>query len=187
MLYPLSYGGQLPRIAFSAERSDLSRPRQSCRLNCDIDRTGPARRGFTDIRGAIRLQGMSSESVACRGTMLSDRLRVIEVTCRMDSRRFSYLVMVLALAAIYCAAAKIGLSLALIAEQVSPVWPPSGIALAAILLLGSRAWPGIAAGAFLANVTAHEPLGTTLGITLGNTLEAVVGAWLLRRVAEFGF
>jgi PAS domain S-box-containing protein len=103
----------------------------------------------------------------------------------MGLRHFLYAVMVLALAATYFVAAKVGLSLALIAEQVSPVWPPTGIALAAIVLLGNRVWPGIAAGAFLANLTAHEPIGTTVGITIGNTLEAVVGAWLLRRVAEF--
>src|SRR5262245_35939030 len=88
---------------------------------------------------------------------------------------------VIALAAIYFGAAKIGLSLALVAEQLSPVWPPPGIALAALLLAGPRLWPGVALGAFLANVTAPEPPGVALGIAAGNTLEALSGAWLLRR------
>ena len=83
-------------------------------------------------------------------------------------------------AAIYFGAAKIGLSMAVTAEQVSAVWPPTGIALAAILIFGHRIWPGIWFGALMANVTANEPIGTACGIALGNTLEAVIGAWLLR-------
>jgi signal transduction histidine kinase/integral membrane sensor domain MASE1/CheY-like chemotaxis protein len=90
-----------------------------------------------------------------------------------------------ALAAIYFASAKLGLSLAFVAEQVSAVWPSSGIALAAVLLFGYRAWPGIALGAFMANVTSNEPLLTACGIAAGNTLEAVLAAWLLKRVAGF--
>ncbi len=81
----------------------------------------------------------------------------------------------------YFITSKIGLSLAFGVEQVTAVWPPTGIALAAILLLGYRVWPAIAVGAFLANITANEPFGTALGITVGNTLEALTGAWLLRR------
>jgi PAS domain S-box-containing protein len=83
-------------------------------------------------------------------------------------------------AAIYFGAAKSGLSMAVTAEQVSAVWPPTGIALAAVLIFGHRIWPGIWFGAFLANATANEPIVTACGIALGNTLEAVVGAWLLR-------
>jgi PAS domain S-box-containing protein len=90
---------------------------------------------------------------------------------------------VIATAIVYLVAAKLGLSLASQAEQVTTVWPPTGIALAAVVLLGPRwTWPGIAAGAFLANVTAREPIPTALVIAAGNTLEAVVGAWLLARV-----
>ena len=85
------------------------------------------------------------------------------------------------LALTYFAAAKLGLSMAFLAEQVSPVWPATGLALAALLLLGYRAWPGIALGAFLANATADEPLATAAGIAAGNTLEALAGAWLLNR------
>jgi two-component system CheB/CheR fusion protein len=86
----------------------------------------------------------------------------------------------LAVALVYFAAAKLGLTMAFVAEQVSPVWPPTGIALAA-MLLDRRLWPGIALGAFFANLTAHEPVATAAGIATGNTLEAVLGAWLLRR------
>jgi signal transduction histidine kinase/ActR/RegA family two-component response regulator len=88
-------------------------------------------------------------------------------------------------ATVYFAAAKLGLSLAFVAEQVSPVWPPTGIALATVLLFGYQFWPGITLGAFLANMTANEPVPTACGIAIGNTLEAVIGAWLLRRVFAF--
>jgi PAS domain S-box-containing protein len=99
--------------------------------------------------------------------------------------RLSTLAGMLALAAIYFGAAKLGLSMAVSAEQVSAVWPPTGIALAAILIFGYRIWPGIWLGAFLANVTANEPITTACGIALGNTLEAIIGSWLLQRWAAF--
>jgi PAS domain S-box-containing protein len=86
-----------------------------------------------------------------------------------------------AVATIYFAAAKLGLSMALLAEQVSLVWPATGFSLAAVLMLGYRVWPGIAIGALAANATANEPFVTACGIALGNTLEAVGGAWLLRK------
>jgi PAS domain S-box-containing protein len=89
------------------------------------------------------------------------------------------------LAAVYFAAAKLGLTMAFVAEQVTAVWPPTGIALTALLLFGYRAWPGIALGAFLANATTNAPLATAAGIALGNTLEALLGAWLLRRLVQF--
>jgi signal transduction histidine kinase/integral membrane sensor domain MASE1/ActR/RegA family two-component response regulator len=88
-------------------------------------------------------------------------------------------------AAVYYCAAKLGFLVAFVAEQVSPVWPPTGIALSALLLVGPRVWPGVAIGAFLANVTTHESIATAFGIASGNTLEAVAGAWLLRRLIGF--
>ena len=93
-----------------------------------------------------------------------------------------YLVQCALLAAVYFGAAKLGLTMAFVAEQVTAVWPPTGVALAALLVLGYWSWPGIALGAFLANATANEPLGTAAGIAVGNTLEALLGAWLLRQV-----
>jgi PAS domain S-box-containing protein len=99
--------------------------------------------------------------------------------------RALYAAQLVALAAAYFGAAKLGLTMAFVAEQVSVVWPPTGIALAALLLYGYRLWPGIALGAFLANATANEPITTAAGIAIGNTLEALVGAWLLRTLAKF--
>src|SRR5262249_21142429 len=96
-----------------------------------------------------------------------------------------YPVQVAFLAAAYFGAAKLGLTMAFVAEQVTTVWPRTGTALPALLLFGYRAWPGTALGAFLANATAHAPPATAAGIALGNTLEALAGAWLLRRLARF--
>ena len=71
----------------------------------------------------------------------------------MQSRRFSGLPLIGGLAVIYFIAGKLGLMLASLHASASPVWPPAGIALAALLLLGYRAWPAIFIGAFLVNVT----------------------------------
>lgn len=88
-----------------------------------------------------------------------------------------------ALAAVYFVAAKWGLTLAFDHPSATPIWPPTGIALAAMLLLGYRIWPAIFLGAFLANVTTEGTVLTSLGIALGNTLEGVVGAYLVNRFA----
>jgi signal transduction histidine kinase len=101
------------------------------------------------------------------------------------SHPLTLVTLVLALAAVYFGAAKLGLALAFQAEQVTAVWPPTGIALAAFLLLGYRVWPGIFLGALLANVTSNEPLATACGIAVGNTVEGLVGAWLLHRIVGF--
>ena len=92
---------------------------------------------------------------------------------------------VFGLAAVYFGAAKLGLTMAFVAEQVTVVWPPSGISLAAVLVFGHRVWPGIALGAFLANATTGAPMAAALGIAVGNTLEALSGAWMLRRILDF--
>lgn len=108
------------------------------------------------------------------------------------------------LALVYYLAARLGMLMELAQTQASPVWPPTGIALAAVLLGGYRVWPGIYAGAVLANIAfayLHQggdlaplsPLGhltfvgthpaeglKAVAIGVGNTLEAVLGAGLLR-------
>ena len=95
------------------------------------------------------------------------------------------LLLIAAVALAYLAAARFGLSLAFGTKQVTAVWPPTGLALAALLLLGRGLWPGIALGAFAANAMADEPLSAAAGIAAGNTLEALAGATLLWAVAGF--
>src|SRR5215813_6561904 len=85
---------------------------------------------------------------------------------------------------LYVAAGKLGLSLAYLNASASPVWPPTGIALAAFLTLGYRVWPAIVAGAFVVNVSTAGSLATSIAIALGNTLEAFVGAYLVNRYAN---
>jgi integral membrane sensor domain MASE1 len=96
-----------------------------------------------------------------------------------------YAAKIVLIAAAYYGSAKVGLDLAFATGSVTAIWPPTGIALAALVLWGPSVWPGVALGAFLANAWTGVPLVTVLGITCGNTLEAVVGAYLLRRVAGF--
>jgi PAS domain S-box-containing protein len=87
---------------------------------------------------------------------------------------------VVLIGAVYFVAAKLSLLLAIPPGYATPVWPPSGIALAAALLFGTRIWPGIWLGAALINVTiAGSPL-LAIVIATGNTLEAIAAASVAR-------
>jgi signal transduction histidine kinase len=101
----------------------------------------------------------------------------------MQSRRFSALPLIGILAVIYFAVGKFGLMLASLHASASPVWPSAGIALAATLLFGYRVWPAIFIGAFLVNVTTAGNVATSFAIAIGNTLEALAGAWLVNQLA----
>ena len=81
----------------------------------------------------------------------------------------------------YVVAAKLGFTLAFATKQVTAVWPPTGIALAALLLWGYRVWPGIWIGAFASNALTAEPIWAAAAIATGNTLAPVFGNFLLRR------
>src|SRR5437899_3234915 len=94
-----------------------------------------------------------------------------------------WLARALALAAAYFVVAKIGLRYATIGPSISPVWPPTGLAVAALALLGPRYWPAILLGAFLANATTSIPVLAAAGLACGNASEATVAADLLRRRA----
>ncbi len=87
------------------------------------------------------------------------------------------------LAIIYFLAGKLGLHFAFVHASASAVWPPTGIALAAVLLFGRRIWPAIFVGAFFVNLTTSGSIVSSLGIAVGNTLEATVGASLVARYA----
>jgi signal transduction histidine kinase len=86
---------------------------------------------------------------------------------------------------LYFVTAKLGLKLDAVSGFATTVWPPTGISLAALSLFGTSLWPGIAAGAFLVNLSAGAPFGAASGMAMGNTLEALLGAYLLRRFGGF--
>ncbi|GAA2488327.1 MASE1 domain-containing protein [Streptomyces longisporus] len=85
------------------------------------------------------------------------------------------------IAALYFGSAKVGLLQQLVRGQVTPLWPPSGIAVASLLLRGRRVWPGIALGAFLVNVSLGPSVPAVLAIVAGNTLAPLCSYELLRR------
>jgi two-component system cell cycle sensor histidine kinase/response regulator CckA len=88
------------------------------------------------------------------------------------------------LTVVYVAAGKLGLRFAFEHPSASPIWPPTGIAIAALLVLGADLWPAILLGAFVVNATTAGNLFTAAGIAVGNTLEAVVAATLVRRFVD---
>src|SRR5678815_4316522 len=90
----------------------------------------------------------------------------------MTSQRGRRLLLLTVLAIAYVAAGRLGLLLAFVNESTSPVWPPTGLAIAALLLIGNGAWPAIAAGAFIVNLTTSGVVWSSAVIAVGNTLEA---------------
>jgi signal transduction histidine kinase len=95
----------------------------------------------------------------------------------------STLAVIIGLTTVYVAAGKLALRVAFLNPSASAVWPPTGIALAALLVFGLRAWPAVLLGAFLVNLTTAGNVATSLGIATGNALEAIVGALLVERFA----
>ena len=87
---------------------------------------------------------------------------------------------------LYLLTAKFGLQLDAVSGVATPVWPPTGIALVALVLYGYRLWPAVALAALVVNATIHQnPLPSAVAIAAGNTLEAILGVWLLRRYVDF--
>lgn len=91
--------------------------------------------------------------------------------------RFATLAVV---AVAYYATARVSLNVALVEGQVTPIWPPTGIAVVAMLILGPEVWPGVALGAFLVNVPLSRSLVEAAVIACGNTLAPVAAVALLR-------
>jgi signal transduction histidine kinase len=98
------------------------------------------------------------------------------------ARRPAFMFEVVAAAIVYFATARLGLELAVVARQISIIWPATGFALALLVLRGRRLWPAILLGAFAANVLNDTSVIASMGIAVGNTLEALAGATLLQRV-----
>ncbi|HEX9298502.1 MAG TPA: MASE1 domain-containing protein [Actinomycetota bacterium] len=82
----------------------------------------------------------------------------------------------------YVVSARIGLSLSVAHGSATPVWAPTGISLAALLLFGRKVWPAVFVGAFLANSMTPVPIGLAFAIAVGNTAEALLGWFLLTRI-----
>lgn len=91
----------------------------------------------------------------------------------------------LGVALVYAPAAILGLSYAVVGSTITLVWAPSGIAMAALLLLGRRVALGVTLGAFLGNAWSEVPLAVAAGVAVGNTLGALLGVFLLTRLTDF--
>jgi PAS domain S-box-containing protein len=114
----------------------------------------------------------------------ASRVRAVRPSGGSETYVLSDVWKILVLAIVYFVSGKLGLELAFLHRSASPVWPPTGIALAALLVFGYRLWPGVWLGAFLVNITTAGSIFTTIGIAAGNTFEAVLGAWLVDRFAN---
>src|SRR5260370_31214730 len=100
------------------------------------------------------------------------------------SRDWNALLKGLAVCAAYVVAAKLSLRLASIHPSATPVWPPTGIAIATLVALGLLFCPSIFIGAFLVNLTTAGSVFTSVGIATGNTLEALLASFLVVRFAN---
>jgi diguanylate cyclase (GGDEF)-like protein len=100
------------------------------------------------------------------------------------ARLIGRLAAVIALTVIYFFAGKLGLSLAFVNPNATAVWPPAGIALAAFLIGGDYLWPAILLGALLVNITTSGSALPSFAIAMGNTVEGLVGAYLVNRYAN---
>jgi len=97
-----------------------------------------------------------------------------------------YLVQIAVVFLAYLVAGKLGQATTNIrSSNLGPVWPAYGIALSAFLLGGYRIWPGVAAGAFLVALLSPVPYAAAVGQAAAATLAALIGAFLLRRLAGF--
>jgi serine phosphatase RsbU (regulator of sigma subunit) len=91
-------------------------------------------------------------------------------------------VQIVVVALAYYLSAKLGLQLALVGDIVTPLWPPTGVAIVALAAFGLRVAPAIALAALAVNLPIASSAGVAAVIAVGNTLAPVAGATLLRRL-----
>ena len=96
-----------------------------------------------------------------------------------------YLVKIIAFAILYHLAVRLGLQMAYLQPNTSPVWPPTGIAISLLFILGLDYWPGIALGVFGGSLLTGAPPRLAFGMTIGNTLEAVAVVYILTQRLDF--
>ncbi|MGH2720034.1 MAG: MASE1 domain-containing protein, partial [Actinomycetota bacterium] len=96
--------------------------------------------------------------------------------------RFAHVLPLVGVAVAYLLAARLSLEASLVADTVTPIWPPTGIAVVALLVWGSRVWPAIALAAFAVNVPVSPSPFAAVLIAAGNTAAPLLAAHLLRRL-----
>ena len=106
------------------------------------------------------------------------------MTRTIRSQTLRRLGLLLVIAAAYFVAGRLGLRFAVVNPNATAVWPPAGIALAALLLAGYEVWPAIMAGAFLVHLSTTGSVPIAVAIAAGNTLEGLLGAYLVNRFAR---
>lgn len=99
--------------------------------------------------------------------------------------RIPGVVLIVSIAAVYALAARLGLLLDAVGGFAAVVWAPTGIAIAAVLIVGYRAASGVFLGAFIANLVTGAPVAVAAAIGVGNMLEAVLAVFALRRLTTF--
>ncbi len=95
-----------------------------------------------------------------------------------------YLAKILILAVIYHLAARVGLKMAYVQANTSPVWPPTGIGLAALLIFGYGMWPGISLGLLIGSLLTGASFPLALGLAIGNTLEVLAAVYFLKKFVD---
>src|SRR5687767_11865551 len=123
---------------------------------------------------SIKVPNKIPSTLAPVASSASDHLPYMNRKSPMRIKPLRFVGLVTAVGLVYLLAARLGLSLASVHTNVSPVWPPTGVAIASLLLFGRSLWPAILLGAFVANLWTGVSIPTALGIAVGNTLEAVV-------------
>jgi two-component sensor histidine kinase/integral membrane sensor domain MASE1 len=111
---------------------------------------------------------------------LADSINQKPAVTSSHNNVFAQILLILIVSILYYLAARFGLTLGFKGTNASPVWPPTGIALSAIVLFGVRIWPGIFIGAFLANFATGLSAPIAAMVAIGNTLEALTGGFLLQ-------
>lgn len=100
-------------------------------------------------------------------------------------RRVYFALQLAVLGVLYYLSGRLGLDLQSIGGFSTLLWAPTGLSIAALLLIGMRLWPAISLAAFAVNLSVGAPVPAALGIAAGNTLEAVLAVWMLRRFSRF--
>jgi PAS domain S-box-containing protein len=139
---------------------------------------------FKPFRERTEIWGIEARPMSTHGSLLT---RVFTRSSDDEFRLVPYVLRLGLVFVLYLLAGKAGLAVPFTSGNVSPVWPASGVAIAAVLLWGYGIWPGIALAAFLVNFLSPIPRLSAVGLGLGNAASALLGGYILRRLAGLEF